>query len=98
MTAIFGAALLYDETVESFEWLFKTFLHAMFGKKPTSIFTDQDAAMAKAISNVMPDVCHGLCTFHLNQNALKHLGYLFHADSNFGKEFNTCIFGYEEIN
>ncbi|XP_058196881.1 protein FAR-RED IMPAIRED RESPONSE 1-like [Rhododendron vialii] len=97
MTTIFGAALLYDETADSFEWLFKTFLHAMSGKKPTTIFTDQDAAMAKAISNVMPDVSHGLCTFHLNQNALKHLGYLFHADSNFGKEFNACIFGYEEI-
>ncbi|KAF7133134.1 hypothetical protein RHSIM_Rhsim09G0036200 [Rhododendron simsii] len=70
----------------------------MSGKKPTTIFTDQDATMAKAISNVMPDVCHGLCTFHLNQKALKHLGYLFHADSNFGKDFNACIFGYEEIN
>ncbi|XP_058217233.1 protein FAR1-RELATED SEQUENCE 5-like [Rhododendron vialii] len=98
MTTIFGAALLYDETADSFEWLFKTFLHAMSGKKPTTIFTDQDAAMAKAISNVMPDVSHGLCTFHLNQNALKHLGYLLHADSNFGKELNACIFGYEEIN
>ncbi|KAF7151126.1 hypothetical protein RHSIM_Rhsim02G0232300 [Rhododendron simsii] len=96
MTAIFGAALLYDETSESFEWLFKSFLRAMGGKKPLSIFTDQDAAMAKAISIVMPDVTHGLCTFHLNQNALKHLGHLFKNDSDFGKELNTCIFGYED--
>ncbi|KAG5550667.1 hypothetical protein RHGRI_015573 [Rhododendron griersonianum] len=96
MTAIFGAALLYDETSESFEWLFKSFLRAMGGKKPVSIFTDQDAAMAKAISIVMPDVTHGLCTFHLNQNALKHLGHLFKDDSDFGKELNTCIFGYED--
>ncbi|KAG5544816.1 hypothetical protein RHGRI_017311 [Rhododendron griersonianum] len=56
--------------------------------------TDQDPAMAKAISIVMPDVTHGLCTFHLNQNALKHLGHLFKDDSDFGKELNTCIFGY----
>ncbi|KAI8568901.1 hypothetical protein RHMOL_Rhmol02G0236700 [Rhododendron molle] len=61
-----------------------------------SIFTDQDAAMAKAISIVMPDVTHGLCTFHLNQNALKHLGHLFKNDSDFGKELNTCIFGYAD--
>ncbi|KAG5548517.1 hypothetical protein RHGRI_014013 [Rhododendron griersonianum] len=67
-----------------------------WGKKPVSIFTDQDAAMAKAISIVMPDVTHGLCTFHLNQNALKHLGHLFRDDSDFGKELNTCIFGYED--
>lgn len=93
MTSIFGATLLYDETSESFEWLFKTFLHAMSGKKPTTI---QDAAMAKAISIVMPDVFHGLCTFHLNQNALKHLGHLYHSGSKFPEELNTCIYGYED--
>ncbi|XP_058208524.1 protein FAR1-RELATED SEQUENCE 5-like [Rhododendron vialii] len=99
MTSIFGAALLYDETTESFVWLFKTFLHAMSGKKPTTIFTDQDAAMAKAISIVMPNISHGLCTFHLNQNALKHLGHLYKCDdSNFGNELNTCIFGYKDEN
>ena len=31
-TIIFGAALLYDETIDSFKWLFKTFLSAMSGK------------------------------------------------------------------
>jgi zinc finger SWIM domain-containing protein 3 len=51
---IFGAALLYDETIESFQWLLETFFEAMSGKKPTTIFTDQDPAMAKAISLVMP--------------------------------------------
>lgn len=36
MMAIFGAALLNDETSGPFKWLFK----------PVSIFTDQDVAMA----------------------------------------------------
>ncbi|KAL7170075.1 hypothetical protein ACSBR2_035010 [Camellia fascicularis] len=40
MTVVFGAALLYDETTSSFEWLFEIFLHAMSGKKPSTIFTD----------------------------------------------------------
>ncbi|XP_059461923.1 protein FAR1-RELATED SEQUENCE 5-like [Corylus avellana] len=31
-TVIFDAALLYDETVDSFKWLFKTFLNSMSGK------------------------------------------------------------------
>jgi len=48
-TTIFGAALLYDETTESFVWLFNTFLTATSGKKPQTILTDEDAAMAKAI-------------------------------------------------
>lgn len=58
---IFGAALMYDEMADSFIWLFETFLDAMFGKSPKTIFTDQDAAMAKAISVVMPDTYHRLC-------------------------------------
>ncbi len=53
-TTIFGAALLYDETANSFVWLFKTFLNVMSGKKPKTILTDEDAAMAKAIKIVLP--------------------------------------------
>ena len=53
----FGAVLLYDETADSFIWLFETFLQAMSGKVPKTIFTNQDVAMAKAILNVMPDTC-----------------------------------------
>ena len=52
---IFGAALLYDETAKSFKWLFENFLDAHGGKKPQTIFTDQDAAMAKALTKVMPN-------------------------------------------
>ncbi|KAL7198369.1 hypothetical protein ACSBR2_020799 [Camellia fascicularis] len=95
-TVIFGASLLYDETTTSFEWLFETFLHAMSGKKPSSFFTDQDQAMIEAISEVMPKVFHRLCTFHLMQNALKHLGYLYKSGSKFGSDFKACIFGYED--
>ncbi|CAN1130765.1 Protein FAR-RED IMPAIRED RESPONSE 1 [Linum perenne] len=71
---IFGACLMYDETAESFQWLFRTFLRCMKGKKPKTIFTDQDAAMAVAIREEMPEVFHGLCTFHILQNARRNLG------------------------
>ena len=43
---VFGAAFLYDETAESFKWLFERFLVAHAGKKPKTIFTDQDPTMA----------------------------------------------------
>ncbi|GAU39124.1 hypothetical protein TSUD_23030 [Trifolium subterraneum] len=59
-TVVFGATLQYDETTPSFQWLSATFLKAMGEKKPKTILTDQDAAMAKAISLVMPDTFHGL--------------------------------------
>lgn len=32
-TTVFGAALLYDESADSFVWLFNTFLNVMSGKK-----------------------------------------------------------------
>ena len=47
-TVIFSTALMYDETVEFFTWLFQIFLEAMSNKAPKNIFTDQDVAMAKA--------------------------------------------------
>ena len=61
-TIVFGAALMYDETAASFSWLFETFLEAMSQKHPKTIFTDQDAAMAKAIKEVLPNTYHRLCT------------------------------------
>lgn len=52
---IFGAALLYDETFDSFRWLFETFLAVHNQKQPTTIYTDQDIAMGKAIEVVFTE-------------------------------------------
>ncbi|KAG6640890.1 hypothetical protein CIPAW_09G035500 [Carya illinoinensis] len=95
-TAIFGAALLYDETIESFKWLFETFFEAMSSKKPKTIFTDQDPAMAKAISMVMPSTYHRLCKWHLMQNAMKHVGHLLRGEGGFRIDFSACFKIYEE--
>nr|AAS58488.1 putative transposase [Triticum monococcum] len=72
-TVVFGAALMYDETFDSFEWLFKTFLKAHNGQHPKTFYTDQDTAMGNAAGEVFPETWHGLCTFHIMQNAIKHL-------------------------
>jgi hypothetical protein len=40
-TVVFGAVLMYDETFESFKWLFETFLKAHNDKQPKTIYTDQ---------------------------------------------------------
>ncbi|XP_043700220.1 protein FAR1-RELATED SEQUENCE 5-like [Telopea speciosissima] len=94
---IFGAALLYDETAESFKWLFQTFLEAHGQKNPITIFTDQDAAMAKAIVEILPKAWHGLCTWHIMQNGIKHHGNLMKHGSPFLKDLNKCIFHYEDV-
>ncbi|KAJ8480610.1 hypothetical protein OPV22_024337 [Ensete ventricosum] len=45
----FGAALLYDETIESFKWLFDTFKIAMRGRQPKTILTDQSTSISHAL-------------------------------------------------
>ncbi|KAF7824042.1 protein FAR1-RELATED SEQUENCE 5-like [Senna tora] len=75
----FGAALLYDEIAASSKWLFETFFRANLQKKTKTIFTYQDQAMAKALREVMPEDYHGLCTWYLMQNDIKHLGNLMKA-------------------
>ncbi|XP_060183432.1 protein FAR1-RELATED SEQUENCE 5-like [Lycium barbarum] len=91
---VFGGALMYDETSESFQRLFETFFKAMFGKKPITIFTDQDAAISKAISLVMPEVHHRLCVWHMEQNATKHLNQIYKRYASFRGDFRRCIYVY----
>ncbi|CAN1322257.1 Protein FAR1-RELATED SEQUENCE 8 [Linum perenne] len=66
---VFGAALMYEETTQGFMWLFNAFLKCMKKKSPKTIFTDQCKAITAGIRVTMPDTFHGLCTFHLNENA-----------------------------
>ncbi|XP_028778696.1 protein FAR1-RELATED SEQUENCE 5-like [Neltuma alba] len=90
-TVIFGAALLYDETTVSFKWLLETFLEAHMQKKPKTVFTDQDQAMTRALSEVLPHTKHCLCTWHLKQNGIKHLGNLMKDGSHFLSDFCKCM-------
>jgi len=71
-TMVFGV-LMYDETFESFKWLFETFLKAYNSKQPKTIYTDQDAAMGKTVKEVFLEAWHDLCTFHIMQNIVNHL-------------------------
>ncbi|CAN0846984.1 Protein FAR1-RELATED SEQUENCE 3 [Linum grandiflorum] len=73
---VFGAALLYDETIPSFVWLFNAFLRCMHKKAPYTMFTGQDPAMENAIHQALPKTYHALCTFHIIQNARRNLGTL----------------------
>jgi zinc finger SWIM domain-containing protein 3 len=93
-TIIFGAALLYNETIESFVWLLNTFLMAMFGKHPSTIFTYQCAAMAAAIRIVFPNTSHCLCLWNIYQNAAKNLSHVINEHPQFLAEFKKCV--YEE--
>jgi hypothetical protein len=90
--AMFGCALLLDETAVSFTWLFKAFLESMGNQQPKTIFTDQDAAMAKAIGEVMPNTSHRLCLWHISKKVPSYLGPL-NSNPQFLSVLNKCMQG-----
>ncbi|KAG5088270.1 hypothetical protein JHK86_000882 [Glycine max] len=47
---VFGAAIVTDETEETYVWLLQQFLEAMKGKAPCSIITNGDLAMRNTIT------------------------------------------------
>ncbi|KAG0448152.1 hypothetical protein HPP92_027984 [Vanilla planifolia] len=88
---LFGAALLLDETTDSFNWLFKTFLAAMSGKLPTTILTDQCDAMSKAISMSMPETYHQLCLWHILEKCSKGYSTFLVGSLAFEKDLENCL-------
>ncbi|RZC08639.1 Protein FAR1-RELATED SEQUENCE 5 [Glycine soja] len=72
-TIVFAAAIVTNETEETYVWLLEQLLVAMKGKAPCSIITDGGLAMRNAITRVMSSVFHKLCAWHLLRNALSHV-------------------------
>ncbi|XP_035838198.1 protein FAR1-RELATED SEQUENCE 5-like [Helianthus annuus] len=60
----FGGALLGSETAYSYRWLLRCFVNA-FGNEPKVVVTDQDAAMKRAIKDVLSRSRHRLCMWHI---------------------------------
>ena len=86
-TMVFGSALLIDESVGTYELVLETFLIAMMNKKPISVVTDGNKTMRKAIKKVLSDVCHRLCSWHLQRNACTNVHI-----KDFKSIFARCMF------
>ncbi|KAI4336479.1 hypothetical protein L6164_015001 [Bauhinia variegata] len=85
-TSVFGCALLDDETVEAYTWLFQTFLHVMHDTMPISIVTDGHKAVRQAVQQVLPQSRHRLCTWHLERNAHSSVD-----DTSFVSDLKVCM-------
>jgi hypothetical protein len=94
---VFGAAILYDETESSFKCLFEAFLEAHKQKHPRTIYTDQDMTIKNAIYVVFSRSWHCLCTFHIMQNAVKHLAQMGRDESSTLAELSACMYEYEDV-
>ncbi|KAL2491403.1 Protein FAR1-RELATED SEQUENCE 5 [Abeliophyllum distichum] len=79
-TILFACGLLSDKSTESFVWLFSKFLEAMCTQAPHIIITDQDVAIAKAISMVLPFTFHRYCLWHILNKFSKKINVMVHND------------------
>nr|GFC34168.1 protein FAR1-related sequence 5-like [Tanacetum cinerariifolium] len=59
-----GAALLSDETKDSYCWMLKAFLK-VHQKQPTLSLTDQDAALRNVVMIIFLNSKHRLCMWHI---------------------------------
>ena len=93
----FGAAFLADEKIESYIWLFQTFLRSMGGKAPSFIVTDEDASMRAAIDVVFPNTTHRLCMWHIMKKLPDKIDANLLRDDEFRTMVNSCVWGSETI-
>jgi hypothetical protein len=98
-TIIFGAALVSDETTETYKWVLSSFLEAMGNRQPKAVMTDGDLAMREAIRVVFPETCHRLCAWHLNKNAYENVKKKKDFLTNFNKAMysNFTVEEFEEF-
>ena len=68
---------LINEKVDSFIWLFNTFLRLMDDIAPEIIMTDQAFSMANAIVKVFPTSSRDrVCGWHIKENSRCHINHL----------------------
>ncbi|KAL2511137.1 Protein FAR1-RELATED SEQUENCE 5 [Abeliophyllum distichum] len=85
-TILFACGLLVDETIGLFVWLFSKFLEAMPAQAPQILIMDQDAAIAEAISIVLPGTFHRLCLWHILNKFLEKMNVTVHNE-----QYHTLI-------
>jgi hypothetical protein len=96
MQSVFlGAAFIVNEKIESYEWLFKTFLSVMGGKAPRLIITDEDVSMKVAIHSCFPDTIHRFCMWHIMEKVPEKVGHPTNRDPQFWNDLHKCVWGSE---
>ncbi|KAL3509752.1 hypothetical protein ACH5RR_029153 [Cinchona calisaya] len=67
---VFGCALMAHEDIKTYDWVMGTILEAMNNKKPTSVMTNDDSIIRKAIKKHMPELRHRICAWYLQRNGI----------------------------
>lgn len=88
---MFACSIIENETTDTFQWLFETFLHCMGGKSPPTIITDEDAAMKTSIPLVFPHICQRRCLSHIKKKAEENCTRTFATHKNLHDDFSDII-------
>ncbi|XP_022013958.1 protein FAR1-RELATED SEQUENCE 5-like [Helianthus annuus] len=86
----FGGALLGSETADSYRWLLRCFVNA-FGSEPKVVVTDQDAAMNRAIKDVLSRSRHRLCMWHIWEKLKTKVGPVLSANTDFNTRMTHVV-------
>ncbi|XP_022026784.1 protein FAR1-RELATED SEQUENCE 5-like [Helianthus annuus] len=86
----FGGALLGSKTADSYRWLLRCFVNA-FGSEPKVVVTDQDAAMKRAIKDVLPRSRHRLCMWHIWEKLKTKVGPVLSANTDFNTRMTHVV-------
>ncbi|XP_021975242.1 protein FAR1-RELATED SEQUENCE 5-like [Helianthus annuus] len=85
-----GAAIIGNETAETYSWLLNVFRQA-FGRAPPVIVTDQDPAMKKAIEDTWPESRHRLCMWHIMDKLSAKVGASVCNNTDFKKRLCAIV-------
>ncbi|CAL5049526.1 unnamed protein product [Urochloa decumbens] len=88
---IFGGIFLREETIQAFEWAFRTFIAVMGDRPPSTILTDQCHQMKVAISSTMPGTKHRWCKWHVLRKAKEYIGRSYSKHETFKQEFHGLV-------
>ena len=90
-TGLLGCALVPNEQIETFKFVFQHWMIAMNNEHPLHLMTDQDKAMETTISEALPNTVHRCCKWHVQRKAREKLGRILSRDEVFEQAFYTCI-------
>ncbi|XP_021743208.1 protein FAR-RED IMPAIRED RESPONSE 1-like [Chenopodium quinoa] len=90
----FCVALFSKEDIDSFVWLFQTFLKCM-GREPSCIITNQDHAMGIAIEKVFTKTKHRLCMWHIMRKVPEKAETAFCNEIDFLKKLSALVWDRE---
>ncbi|CAB4392780.1 unnamed protein product [Rhizophagus irregularis] len=97
----FAGTLMCRETIDSFVWVFNTFLKFVNNYSPKVMLTDEDKAISQAIEITLfgQNTKHVLCIWHLWKNVIKNIANVLGTKwREFTKSFYDCIREYEVDN